>query len=891
MKRKYILLLLLVIFTVSAVLIGCNEQEPAGKGLFQVTPFTGTSGFSDAKVMPTEIPAATEPSIQLHYYRKNSADYKKWGFWMWQVGAEGALYSINYQDDFGGVAVYPLSTFGDSVVANGMGIIPRLQSGWTKDGDADRMLSFEGMTLDENNYYHVYIVQGDISLYKKLDQTVTDRVTDLRYGLSAEFESEKTVRITTATAVKSVAIKENNTVLLQKDVEKTANILYKMPDNMQADLNNSYTVEVTFEDGTVKSTNVAITALYSTDAFNDLYYYDGELGAIYAADKTVFRVWSPVSSSITLNVYNQGHGSETPITYAMTKGEKGVFEVTVTGDLGGKYYTYTVVNSSYPSGQEIVDPYAKSAGLNGLRGQIVDFSKTNPDGWDSVKLNEYDRKELTVWETHVADVTSSTTWTGNEQWRKKFLGMTQRGTTYTKDNVTVTTGFDHIKELGVNAVQLVPIFDQANDESNVSFNWGYNPLNYNVLEGAYSTDATDGYVRIREFKQLVKAYSDAGINIIMDVVYNHVNAAAGSNFDVLMPGYYYRYTSSGALSNGSGCGNETASENKMFRKFIIDSTEFWATEYKLGGFRFDLMGVHDIETMNAVAANLKGVNSYITVYGEPWTGGTVALAAGKQAVQKNANSLVGVGQFNDQMRDALVKGGLNPANEKGWATSVDSNYNAKNDVAKIISGLKGITDTGSYTIADANKTVNYVTCHDNYTLYDRIMATGQFRASSASHVAIARKLAVLADSVVFTSCGTTFMLAGDEFLRTKGGDSNSYSSSYEVNELDYSLKVQNKDVFDIFCKLIAFKQNTKTLHLDTDKLSTVGYSAKSIDNGNTIQITFREGNKEYKIVHANYNTGAVVDFSGYTLVLDTIGNTELTAQTAMQKAQTIIAYK
>lgn len=890
MKKKYVLLLLFVVFAVSTVLIGCNEQTPAGKGLFEITPFSGTSGFSDEKVLPTEIPAATEPSIQLHYYRKNSADYKKWGFWLWQIGGEGDVYGLNYQDDFGGVAVYSLSRFGDSVVANGLGIIPRLQSGWTKDGDADRMLSFDGLTLDENNYYHVYIVQGDISLYKQLDQTVQNKVVDLRYGLSAEFASERTVKITTATAVTSVAIKENNTVLLQKDVEKTASILYKMPDGMQADLNNSYTVEVTFEDGTVKSTGVAITALYSTDAFNELYYYDGELGAIYSADKTIFRVWSPVSTSITLNIYQQGHGSEQPATHAMTKGDKGVFEVTVDGDLGGKYYTYTVVNSSYPNGQEIVDPYAKSAGLNGLRGQIVDFSKTNPDGWDSVKLNEYDRKELTVWETHVADVTSSATWTGNETYRKKFLGMAQTGTTYTKGDVTVTTGFDHIKELGVNAVQLVPIFDQANDESNVSFNWGYNPLNYNVLEGAYSTDATDGYVRIREFKQLVKAYSDAGINIIMDVVYNHVNAAAGSNFDVLMPGYYYRYTSSGALSNGSGCGNETASENKMFRKFIIDSTEFWAAEYKLGGFRFDLMGVHDIETMNAVAANLKEVNSYITVYGEPWTGGTVALEASKQAVQKNANSLVGVGQFNDQMRDALIKGGLNPKDEKGWATSVGS-YNAANDAAKIVGGLKGITDTGSITIADANKTVNYVTCHDNYTLYDRIMATGQFRATSANHVAIARKLAVLADSVVFTSCGTTFMLAGDEFLRTKGGDSNSYSSSYKVNELDYSLKIQNNDVFEIFRTLIAFKQNTKALHLDTDKLSTVGYSAKAIDNGNTIQITFREDGKEYKIVHANYNTKAVVDFSGYTLVLDTIGDTELTAQTAMQKAQTIIAYK
>ncbi len=254
-------------------------------------------------------------------------------------------------------------------------------------------------------------------------------------------------------------------------------------------------------------------------------------------------------------------------------------------DLEGKYYTYVVTNPLFNK-KEIVDPYAKLTGVNGLREMVVDFSKTNPIGWNNSKMNEYSRTELTVYETHVADVTSSETWNGSKENSKKYAGMYESGTTYTENNVTVKTGFDHIKDLGVNAVQLLPIFDQANDElatDDKAFNWGYNPLNYNSLEGIYSLNPHDGYAKIREFKELVKAHNDAGINIIMDVVYNHVNGAANSNFDVLMPEYYFRYDGNGKYSNGSGCGNETASEHSMMRKFIIDSTEFWATEYHLGG--------------------------------------------------------------------------------------------------------------------------------------------------------------------------------------------------------------------------------------------------------------------------------------------------------------------
>lgn len=887
MKRKLLLTFLMVVFVVSLLLAACNRTPE-----FEIDPYESPSGSggSNAIVMPTDIPAqAAEPSLQLHYHRNNSNDYKTWGFWIWQAnGGNGEVYKINYQDDNGGVAVYPLSAFGSDVINKGLGIIPRLQSAWTKDCDDDRMVNFADYTMDENNYYHIYLTQGDKNLYKD--------IATMKYSMSAAFATESQIAIKTKEPIKSVKVYEGDELIAEKATEATISVRYNLPKNKTPDLLKGYTVEVAFadSDATAKE-KVGVTVLYATDAFNNSFYYDGELGAIYTSANTVFKVWSPVSTKIVLNIYNSGHLEETPTTHEMAQGDKGVFEVTVQGDLESKYYTYTVFNANYPSGKEIVDPYAKSAGLHGMRGQIVDFSKTNPEGWNDVTPKAYDRKELVVWETHVADVTSSATWNGSELNRKKFLGMIEEGTTYTSGDTTVKTGFDHIKELGVNAVQLVPVFDQANDEENVKFNWGYNPLNYNVLEGAYSSDARDGYARIREFKQLVQKFNGADINIIMDVVYNHVSSSSSSNFEVLMPGYYFRYNADGTASNGSGCGNETASDHKMFRKFMIDSVCFWAKEYKLGGFRFDLMGLHDIETMNLLAAELKKINPSIVVYGEPWEGGTSALPDDKQADQKNANQLNGVGQFNDQMRDALIKSGMKGKTETGWITNMSSVNSG--DVNAILKGMQGIT-AGSVSINSPDRTVNYVTCHDNYTLYDRIIATGAVRKSK---IDIIKGMATLANSVVFTSNGTTFMLAGEEFLRTKNVDGakedevhNSYESSYKVNELDYALKIKYADVFANYQKLIEFKKTCSGLHLSESEIAG-NYTVTKEANGSVIQVIVKDAanNRTYKIIHAN---GTVknysADFAGYTLYLDTLGKTQsLTANTAISQYQTIIAYK
>lgn len=588
----------------------------------------------------------------------------------------------------------------------------------------------------------------------------------------------------------------------------------------------------------------------------------------------------------------------------MTPGEKGVWSKRVDGNLEGKYYTYVVTNKKYDH-QEVVDPYAKSAGVNGLRGMVVDFRKTNPEGWEDVVYLGRDRKELTVYETHVCDVTSSDTWNGTEDNRLLFSGVIEKGTTYSEGGVTVKTGFDHIVELGVNAIQFIPIFDQANDEVNKEFNWGYNPLNYNVVEGSYSSDPYNGYTRIIEFKQLVQAFNEEGISVIMDVVYNHVNGVDYQSFDVLVPEYYFR-RANGSLSNGSGCGNETASDRYMFAKFMKDSAKFWLEEYKLGGFRFDLMGLHPWSMMNDLVKDLKEINPYVVVYGEPWEGGSTPLDSSARADQANQKKFKGYGAFNDKMRDALIKGGMKGKEELGFITNMASAISA-NDEKAILKGIRGTVGEGATSYAtDPNLTTNYVTCHDNYTLYDRFIATGAFDLPEDAtpeqieeRDQLFAKMNVLANSIVFLSQGTTFMLAGEEFLRTKQGVSDSYKSSYEINELDYSLKVKHLDMFESYQRLIAMKQNLDGLHLEaadtTEKKLPVAFN----ENKTTIEYNLADtaGNRTFKVLIRNgLDLGDVedttYDLTGYELYWSTTQGVSkiLSNKTELDKFETLIVW-
>ncbi len=836
-------------------------------------------------------PKYDEDSISFHYVREDKK-YSTWALWLWADGMDGKEYLFNGEDELGAIAAYPLSDFGNNVTK--LGFIVKSKGGWSKkDPDGDRFVEFSKYTKDENNIYHIYLKSGDRMIYTS---EALDKEPNI---ISADFISDTKITVNATQPFSKVEILENKVLISEMDVNpsaKTATISFA--GESKADLNNSYSVKVTFADGTIKENEVSITALYKTSSFDEAFAYNGDdLGVTYTKEKSIFKVWSPVSSRILLRIYESGTpksvysgtGNDTVyLEVEMVKGEKGVFEATVNEDLAGKYYTYVVTNSKF-SNQEIVDPYAQSTGINGKRGMIVDFEceEAKPEGWDEVSPHVIDRKALTVYETHVADVTSSKTWNGNAANKAKFAGMYEEGTTYTENGVTVKTGFDHIKELGVNAVQLVPVFDQDNDEKGQTFNWGYNPLNYNTLEGMYSSDAKDGYKRIKEFRTLVQKYNEAGINIIMDVVYNHVSGASGSNFDVLMPGYYFRYTQDGALFNGSGCGNETSSELAMTRKFIKDSVCFLAKTYKLGGFRFDLMGLHDLDTMQYVNEEAKKIFDGIVIYGEPWTGGTSGLNSSLSAAQANGNKYVGYGAFNDQFRDALIKGGMNSGSSKGWITNATSKI-SDNDANKLVAGIKGMVKTDSMMISDPNKVVNYVTCHDNYTLYDRIKVSGTKDEETV------RKMAMLANSLVFTSQGTTFMLAGEEFLRTKNGDSNSYQSSYATNELNYALKVKNLDIFENYKKLLKFKQNIDGMHLGAG--SNQGINVYFEDNNSLLiyDIVDTENSKTYRVIHANGTIAAnkTVDLSNFEVYLDTLNQDKvLSSQTSIAPYETIIAVK
>ena len=823
-------------------------------------------------------------NLVIHYHR-DKADYSNWSLWLWEIPQRaGKQFEFDGSDSFGVTCTIRLSTWTKNALYNNIGLVIKSTKSWEKKDGSDKYIKFYKMEPDANGDYHVYVLQGDNELYANAK---LKRIMTFEY---AKFVDFKTVAVKTFDDFTEYRILMDGKVIKNEVFSQPKNEL-KIELENEINFDHDYRVEVKLKKNeNFDRRRIRFAQLYKLDKFQKQYHFEGELGAICEGNSTTFRVWSPVSRKIILRVYKSG----TPVDYDPTNGnddvifeeemkklENGVFFAKISRNLHGFYYTYIVTNDVYKS-REIVDIYAKSAGVSGMRGMVVDFSKIKDDLAD-VKVHPYNPRSLTVYETHVADLTSSKTWTSDKKARKlekTYLGACLEGTKYYENGRSVSTGFDHIKELGVNAVQLLPIFDQVNDEINFEFNWGYNPLNYNVLEGAYSTNPYDGEVRINEFKTLIRKYNEAGINIIMDVVYNHVYSAVGSNFDVLMPGYYFRYEKDRVLSNASGCGNETASDMPMFRKFMIDSVLFWAKEYKLGGFRFDLMAIHDIETMNQLAKALHDYNPNIVLYGEPWAAGKSMLPSELAAHKGNGNKFKGYGFFSDTMRDALVRNSKD-IRFAGWC----ANYltPSETDQKLIADGIKGTADG----VLDPNKIVNYVSCHDNRTLFDMVNFDGITNEKEAKRVSL------LANSIVFTSNGIAFMLAGEEFYRTKGGSNNSYNLSFKVNELDYSLKLHNIDTFKVYQKLIALKQKVFDLQLDKE-MNTLLYVDIKRPNVITYDLDEGESGRKYKVIHVNgYRTGPIVmNLSGYNLDLDTINShKELSNSVALIPYETLIVYK
>lgn len=529
--------------------------------------------------------------------------------------------------------------------------------------------------------------------------------------------------------------------------------------------------------------------------FDDHFSYDGDdLGLTYRPDSSAFRLWAPTAQEASVVLYSSWDGPADEVL-PMERDVRGTWTLTVPGDLQGRFYTYRVKVGECIG--EAADPYARAVGVNGDRGAIIDLRATDPERWTDDRPPLEDALDAIIYELHLRDLSIHPE--SGIHYKSKYLGLTEEGT---RGPGGIPTGLDHIAGLGVTHVQLLPVYDYSTesvDETQLDkphYNWGYDPKNYNVPEGSYATDPYVPGLRITELKKLIQKLHDTGLRVVMDVVYNHVYDAFRVNFTKLVPGYYLRHTPDGELSNGSGCGNDCATERKMMTRFIVDSVLYWAREYHFDGFRFDLMGLIDIETMNEVRRRLDEIDPTLLLIGEGWIMET-ALPEERLAHQKNARRMPRIAHFNDAFRDA-VKGDVFVFDKPGFVgggRKLDTQ--AKGGIAGGIHYGGGI---GHYA-DEPRQVVNFVECHDNHTLWDKLVLSCP-DADEAELTARHR----LASSVVLTSQGIAFLHAGQEFMRTKQGVENSFKSPVEINWLDWERCAQRADDVTFMKKLIALRK-------------------------------------------------------------------------------------
>lgn len=582
-------------------------------------------------------------------------------------------------------------------------------------------------------------------------------------------------------------------------------------------------------------------------------YSGNDLGASYSKKATTFKVWSPNAASVRVNIFEHGSDNEGDAGSIMSRAMSldkttGVWSVTINGDLLNKYYTYSVTHGK--TTKETADVYAKACGVNGQRSMVVDLSTTNPDGWENDKhVLVQNQTDASVWEISVADFSSSESSGVSEANRGKYLAFTEEGTTVNGVQGASSTCVDYLKKLGVKYVQIMPFYDfgSVDESKNImdQYNWGYDPVNYNCPEGSYSTNPKKGEVRIKECKQMIQALHNAGIGVIMDVVYNHTYTS-DSWLQRTVPNYYYRMNNDGTFSNGSGCSNDTASEHLMFRKYMIDSVTYWASEYHIDGFRFDLMGLHDVTTMNSIRTALDnlyadGSGSQILMYGEAWDMATNCDEGTVLASQKNLKQLSDrIGAFDDTIRDAI----------KGSTGGTDCAFVQEGSRrANLKTGIAGQSDTTTGWANVPSQCVTYASCHDNLCLYDKLVgsvygADGKYRKRYEDLVAMNK----LSAAIVITSQGIPFSLGGEEFCRSKDGDENSYASSRKENMLDwenvdlYSDVIEYyrglykiRDAFAAFSDSTAATANSLTYLSDVPK-GVMGYTINNTESGKWSQM-------------------------------------------------------
>ena len=775
MKRSICMLLVLSLLIGLTACGGQTPQDTTATTIPETTPPTPD---------PTEYTLPLEDGYnQVTFYWKYSQSLENTDMWIWHEGKDGKGYVFTPWEHGGKVVLnvpQDVTTIGYIVRRDCSDPGGSSWGSATKDYPDDRFI-----TISQRETV-VYLKSGDPQIYTSNDGGNTlESLTELKSAVLADFNTisytlTPKTNIASLDQVKVYADGKAVTVSGLSTLGKES-ASGKITLAEKIDLTKSYTVEIQG----IGTKNAFPMGIFDCDEFEENYIYDGDdLGAVLKGTATTFKVWAPTASKVVLNLFTAGNDCDAFATVEMVKGERGVWQYTQENCGHGTYYTYTVTTTS--GTQEATDPYARAAGVNGDRSMVVDLSLTDPENWDaSFKTGIQSYSEAVIWEVHVRDFSNTIP---DSQYKGKYLAFTERGL---KNENGIPVGVDYLVDLGVTHVHLLPVYDYATvDETKLDtpqFNWGYDPKNYNVPEGSYSTDPYHGEVRIKEYKQMVQGLHDAGLGVIMDVVYNHTYDG-NSAFNRIVPYYYYRYTPTGANTSASGCGNDTASERYMFRKFMVDSVRYWASEYDLDGFRFDLMGLHDLQTMQEIEKAVHEVNPEALIYGEGWTMGAT-VDGSDQANQGNISKITphGIGAvavFNDVIRDGL-KGSTFDTLSTGF---ISGSYAANK--LKIQFGINGGTGIAATWNAKNQMSVNYMSAHDNHSLWDKL-------AISNPNDSVETRMAMnkLGAGIIMVSKGIPFMQAGEEMMRSKDGDENSYKSSDAVNNIRWNTLAEGSDAY------------------------------------------------------------------------------------------------
>ena len=789
-------------------------------------------------VTPTMAAEEDGVVIKLHYHRPDEV-YTDWSVWFWNFGQEGV--DIPFAEENG----EQVATFNVAPGVTQVGFIVKLPNWASKDVNEDQFID---VTPYLSGTVHVYVESGVKGYEVKLGDDIVSgiKLTDVNYKSANVVQVIMTASIGDGTDVFTI-VGPNGTVPIDSVI--ASGPCYTLNTAESLDLFANYKLIYQDEEYEITMPNV-----YSTEDFETAYTYIGnDLGANWTAEKTTFRVWAPTASAVSVNLYTSGtHGTDDLIEQLeMTPAENGTWVAEKAGDLNGVYYTYLVTTNAGTN--EACDPYARTTGVNGKRAMVIDLDSTDPEGWENDKDPHYGLNitDAVIYELHVRDLSIDES-SGITN-KVKYLGLIETGTTNAGG---VPTGLDHMKDLGITHLHLLPVYDYGSvDESKLDvpqFNWGYDPVNYNVPEGSYATDPFNGAVRVTEFKQMVKGLHDNGISVVMDVVYNHVYSAGEFCFNKIVPGYFSRMTQAGTYSNGSGCGNDTASERSMVKKYIVDSVKYWADEYHIDGFRFDLVGLIDTVTINEIIEEVHKTHPNVIFYGEGWTMTTLVTKDGyTMTTQQNSTQTPEFAFFSDTIRDAM-KGSVFNNTEKGYISGADGH------ATKIQNCFYGLPNW----CKSPTQTVNYASCHDNLSLFDKLALS-----NPGDTVEDRIKMNNLAAAIYMTSQGVPFMQAGEEMLRSKPlgdgtFDHNSYSSPDSVNSIKWdNLNDETyQAVYNYYKGLIAFRKAHPALRMTSadDVKANITVLEGLESNVNAFQIAAgTNGEENYGIVVIfNPNTAA-----------------------------------